>query len=113
MVEHTKTRRDLFVRRCLACGYDGVLLQGGDPGGVGGAGGAEVAECCELCGCDFILRPPRSYAEMEGLDERPISTETLIAGGGHRQALERWLTFAVLVLVGLGLLMYLGRAALP
>jgi len=101
MVENVKISLDLFVRRCLACGYDGILLQGGN------------AECCELCGCDFIVRPPRSYAEMEGFGDRPISVDLPPVGGRYRVGLERWLTFAALVLTGLGLLLYLGRAALP
>ena len=70
---------DLYVRRCVACGYDGALLQNGR------------AERCARCGCDLHLRPARSYAEMEGLIGQPIEhcakssigTASLLRGHCH------------------------------
>lgn len=51
---------------CLGCGFDGRGLQ---------TGHAEPAWKCPRCGADLYSRPPRSYAEMEGLDdEGPLST---------------------------------------
>lgn len=45
---------------CLACGYRGRALQGDQ---------TVVAFICPSCGADLYARPPRSYAEMEGLVE--------------------------------------------
>lgn len=45
---------------CLGCGFDGRGLQ---------SGGAEPTWKCPKCGADLYSRPPRSYAEMEGLDD--------------------------------------------
>lgn len=53
---------------CLSCGYDGRLIQAGATG---------HSYTCPSCGADLYARPPRAYAEMEGLDEsvRPASFE--------------------------------------
>jgi hypothetical protein len=54
----THTRRShLFVRRCVCCGYESRALDDG--------------AACIRCGCDLTERPPRSYAEMEGLLDAP------------------------------------------
>lgn len=45
---------------CLACGYDGRIIQ---------AGRSDPAWQCPQCGADLYARPPRSYAEMEGLED--------------------------------------------
>ena len=45
---------------CLGCGFDGRGLQ---------TGHTEPAWKCPKCGADLYSRPPRSYAEMEGLDD--------------------------------------------
>lgn len=45
-------------RLCLSCGYRGPELQG-DSG----------VFVCPSCGTDLYARPPRSYAELEGLDQ--------------------------------------------
>lgn len=76
----------LLRRRCVVCGYDGALLRNG------------AADHCPRCACDFVHRPPRSYAEMEGLIGQPIRVS------GHRKKaitpdsrqIERWLLFAFL-----------------
>jgi len=43
-------------RMCLACGSDHASLQS-----------RRAVFTCPSCGCDLYARPPRSYAEMEGL----------------------------------------------
>ena len=43
----------------MACGYRGAEVQSGYP--------VEVF-VCPGCGCDLYTRPPRSFAEMEGVD---------------------------------------------
>ncbi|MEX2219298.1 MAG: hypothetical protein WD749_11145 [Phycisphaerales bacterium] len=48
------------VRACLRCGYGGPEVQPDQP---------EPAFVCPCCGEDLYSRPPRSYAELEGLDE--------------------------------------------
>ena len=49
------TRRSrMLARRCVACGQ-AVPATG------------SLLPACLACGCDFHERPPRSYAEMEGL----------------------------------------------
>ena len=48
----------LRTRTCLSCGYDGPSLQGHR---------GKVTFLCPCCGQDLYARPPRSYAEMEGL----------------------------------------------
>src|ERR1043165_7742892 len=58
----TKARRKvparLKTRTCLSCGYDGPSLQ---------RHRGHAAFSCPCCGQDLDARPPRSYAEMEGL----------------------------------------------
>ena len=53
---------DLDRRLCLRCGYRGRLLQG-DRG--------RSTFTCPSCSCDLYARPPKSYAELEGLHENP------------------------------------------
>jgi predicted RNA-binding Zn-ribbon protein involved in translation (DUF1610 family) len=48
----------LVQRSCLCCGYRGDELQ---------VSGERAAYRCPNCGQDLYARPPRSYAEMEGL----------------------------------------------
>ncbi|MBM4112862.1 MAG: hypothetical protein FJ253_05725 [Phycisphaerae bacterium] len=68
--------RHLAVR-CVACG-----LSMRDPS----------ADRCPRCGIDLGERPPRSYAEMEGLletTERPVVLRR--AGWQERRLVERWI----------------------
>lgn len=58
----------LTCRRCLSCGYDGQELQG--PLGA-------LTFNCPACDEDLYARPPRSYAELEGLDEPPGAQTSL------------------------------------
>jgi len=46
---------EIDVRRCVACGYAGRFAIATSDG------------TCPSCGCDFRARPPRTYAEMEGI----------------------------------------------
>lgn len=93
---------DLFVRRCVACGYDGALLKGGQ------------AERCARCGCDLRLRPARSYAEMEGLIGQPVTLDSPYLPERREQRLiQRWLAFLFFVMLGLLLMVYLFAAAIP
>lgn len=86
-VREIQTR--LLRRRCVSCGYDGTLLRNG------------VAECCPRCACDLLARPPRSYAEMEGLIGQPIRVQPgqpPVVRRDSRQ-IERWLLFAFLSII--------------
>lgn len=73
----------------MACGYDGALLRNGE------------AERCPRCACDLISRPPRSYAEMEGLIGQPIRVSNTTDAGTPPDArqIERWLLFAFLAII--------------
>lgn len=53
----------LLQRRCVACGYDRDDIRSGDH------------THCPACGCDLAQRPPRSYAEMEGLVGQPLTID--------------------------------------
>lgn len=94
--------RQLFTRRCVACG---TPVDSSTPH-------------CEECGCDFDERPPRSYAEMEGLvgsplhhdldrDERPHDAHARPA-----RLIERWLLFIFLSLMMLVAIAMLASAAI-
>jgi hypothetical protein len=100
--------RDLLVRRCVSCGYDGSLLL------------AAQAERCVRCGCDLRERPPRSYAEMEGLLGQPLSTDPVTADdadsfevlrGREQRLVQRWLAFLFVVMLGLICLVCLSAEA--
>ncbi|MHC4975070.1 MAG: hypothetical protein ACYTF7_00525 [Planctomycetota bacterium] len=71
-VGHAGVRVGLQKRVCLSCGYDGQPVQ-------------ERLEAidfrCPMCDEDLYARPPRSYAEMEGL-----SSDVVI----DRVRLEEW-----------------------
>ena len=92
----------MFVRRCVACGYDGALLQGGR------------ATRCARCGCDLRERPARSYAEMEGFIGQPVTLDSpLDKPISQEKLIHRWLAFvffALLMLIGIA---YLSSAAMP
>jgi hypothetical protein len=47
----------LHQRQCVACGYAGRFVERPNQAN------------CPRCNCDFGERPPRSYAEMEGIDQ--------------------------------------------
>src|SRR5690554_2524643 len=89
----TSGRLDVLERRCLSCGHSDDRI--------------DFDPFCPRCGCDFTLRPPRSYAEMEGLippgDPRNITTA---AHQGDR-LYDRWALFAAFSLGLLLSLLYL------
>jgi hypothetical protein len=90
----------MLVRRCVACGYDGALLDGGH------------AAWCARCGCDLRARPARSYAEMENLVGQPLTLHTPKARSTNESRLiERWLLFVFLVLLGFVAVVALAAAA--
>lgn len=105
MLIRSKDLSRLHQRQCVACGYSGRFVD--RPG----------QSACPRCDCDFAARPPRSYAEMEGLDELPDQS--------HRRRrvdrgepierewrlIERWLAFLFgVTLVGIAVVA-LGFAA--
>jgi hypothetical protein len=92
--------RRLLTRRCVACGYDGALLRGGQ------------AERCARCGCDLRVRPARSYAEMEGLLGQPLTIDSPMSKPRREERLiHRWLAFLLIALIGVMLVAYLAAAA--
>lgn len=92
----------LLVKRCVSCGYDGALLRGGQ------------ARRCARCGCDLQQRPPRSYAEMEGLLGQPLTFEPpLIDDYRDDSLIHRWLAFIFLMMIAMVAIAYLSAAAMP
>jgi hypothetical protein len=81
----------LHQRQCVACGYAGRFVE--RPGQTH----------CPRCSCDFIERPPRSYAEMEGIDQlepsvaRRARSQSFEPPAREWRIVERWL----LVLFGI------------
>jgi hypothetical protein len=89
----------LLTRRCVACGFDGEF--------------ADDAAMCPACGVDLILRPPRSYAEMELLLGQPVVLDAPL----HRRPntehlLRRWAIVGAIMLGGLMAIIYLILLAL-
>ena len=87
----------VLMQRCLACG-EAVDFE------------ESLMVECDQCGCDFLDRPPRSYAEMEGIDSPvEIVSPTVHAWTTWREQMlvERWLWF----LFGLGLLVVVAMLA--
>lgn len=54
----------LSRRMCLSCGYDGAVIQSDH---------RESGWLCPHCHADLYARPPRSYADLEGLDDTVTS----------------------------------------
>ncbi len=80
---NTRTRAIRWTEpRCLECGEtaDHALR--------------ELVPHCETCGCDFHARPPRSYAELEGLTPLDIG-----AAAERRRGRSRWTASGVLFVV--------------
>lgn len=89
-------RSPLGIRRCLACGYSGRFAQA-SAHDIQAHGGH-----CPRCGCDFTLRPPRSYAEMEGLDTLADPRHSTIDPATlESRMIERWLVFLFAMVVAL------------
>jgi len=69
---------------------------------------------CATCGCDFHERPPRSYAEMEGLVDFSEAAGSEVLGEWYRTlAFERWLLTAFTVVLVTALLVHAGASLLP
>jgi hypothetical protein len=106
MLIRSKGGSGLFRRQCVACGYSGRFVD------------RENQTHCPRCACDFSVRPPKSYAEMEGLDqlERRSDRQTRLVLEGDRREwrlVERWLVFLfVMSVIGISTLA-LAIAALP
>lgn len=85
-------------RRCVQCGL-------ADAGAAG-------RERCPRCRCDLAARPPKSYAEMEGLFElaEPRPHADYVGRVRADAAAARWL--AVVGLVGLASVATLAAAIL-
>lgn len=89
----TSGRIDIMQPRCLACGsaVDHFAV--------------DRESTCSRCGCDFLLRPPRSYAEMEGLIGEPVTIDQVESEPRISDRLiGRW---ALFVAFSLGLLISL------
>jgi hypothetical protein len=104
MLEPLRTLdRRLLMRRCVACGYDGALLRGGQ------------AMRCARCGCDLRQRPARSYAEMEGLLGHPMTVQAPFEAQDHQRQehlIHRWLAVLFLAMIGIVAIAFLSAAAL-
>lgn len=101
-MEATQTvNRAIYVRQCVACGYDGALLRGGQ------------ADYCARCGCDLAERPARSYAEMEGLLGQALPEQPDAMAPLRARVIPRWILFLFLAMVGLLSLVGFVDAALP
>ncbi|MFN9076648.1 MAG: hypothetical protein ACK5WD_05535 [bacterium] len=95
----------LHQRQCVACGYGGRFVD--RPG----------QSHCPRCACDFAERPPKSYAEMEGIDQlepaakRRASFVASEPPAREWRLVERWLLFLFGVLA-IGISVFaLGMAA--
>ena len=92
--------RRMLVRRCVACGSEGALLHGCQ------------SRRCARCGCDLRRRPPRSYAEMEGLlgMAAPPLPEEIGEERVQERLLHRWLAFLFFSLLVMVAMMSLASA---
>ena len=109
----------MLARRCVACGC-AVPASG------------SMLPSCLACGCDFQDRPPRSYAEMEGLvpvievdrsaatalERRPAdeSTDASVDDGGRRAVARmrrRWAVVVLLMTLAAAALLALAAQAAP
>ncbi|MHC4908878.1 MAG: hypothetical protein ACYTF9_04060 [Planctomycetota bacterium] len=102
MTGHLQTiDRRLLARRCVACGYDGALLRGGQ------------ATQCARCGCDLMDRPARSYAEMEGLVGQPMLADDPTPMEAREEGLiHRWITFLFFAMLFVLMAGFLARSAM-
>lgn len=111
MIGNARTTLDrrLLTRRCVSCGFDGPAINRS----------ASAIENCPRCGCDLTERPPRSYAEMEGLLGMPspalprelvVIDRTDHAETRGERVLQRWLAFMFISMVGLLAIAYLAAS---
>ncbi len=91
-------------RQCVQCGLSAEAIL------------ATNGTLCPRCGCDLVSRPPKSYAEMEGLLEMevaPAASDALVRVRSDAAA-ARWLLVlvavaAVSIAAVLGALLLAGR----
>ena len=90
-----------LARRCVQCGAAHLA--------------SAVQHECVHCGCDLAERPPRSYAEMEGLVEvaarAPI--EDPFTSWRRAATFERWLLTAFTAVVLVAFLVHAAASAWP
>lgn len=103
MVGRLKTQQHrLLTRRCLSCGFDGTCIR------------TRQVDACPSCGCDLNERPPRSYAEMEGLLGQPLTLDApMTTEVRESRVIQRWLAFLFVAAVGLLAIVALSAAAVP
>ena len=98
---------------CLSCGYEGDELQGPL---------SAIRYRCPSCQTDLYARPPRSYAQMEGLPTRArigegvrieVWADRLIALERERRKSRRWAATVFGLITGAALgAVIIGAAAL-
>jgi hypothetical protein len=89
-----------LCRRCMQCGQ----MQPA----------SRAPATCVTCGCDFQQRPPRSYAEMEGLVDFTEDPGAEAFGSWYRTlAFERWLLTAFTAVIVAAFLVHVGASLLP
>lgn len=92
MLIRAKQVSRLHKRQCVACGYSGRFVD------------RPSQMACPRCACDFSVRPPRSYAEMEGFEEAGVPILPRAARiasdpvANEWRLVERWLVFLFSVL---------------
>ncbi len=107
MLIRAKDRSRLHRRQCVACGYSGRFVD------------RTNQPHCPRCSCDFAVRPPRSYAEMEGLGEPEMASNRRSRAGVATEPqrewrlVERWLVFLFVASVVAISMLALTIAALP
>jgi hypothetical protein len=97
MAGRTRTRETRWTEpKCLGCGApaDEALR--------------DLIDACHECGCDFSIRPPRSYAELEGLT--PLDLGAAVA---NRRRRPRWSASGILFIVVLAALVALAASLDP
>jgi hypothetical protein len=113
MISNVRTTVDrrLLTRRCVSCGFDGSSINR--------ISATSVPARCPRCGCDLRRRPPRSYAEMEGLLGSPALSQPrmeIVEEHEHQsrgeRLLHRWLAFLFIALLGMLAIAYLASAVM-
>ncbi|MFM7051649.1 MAG: hypothetical protein ACKOYN_05895 [Planctomycetota bacterium] len=91
-----RTRDDqsrLHRRHCVACGYSGRFVD------------RPAQESCPRCQCDFSVRPPMSYAEMEGFEPQDLEARARrrrmldTPAATEWRLVERWIAFLFAIAV--------------
>ncbi|MFK7962288.1 MAG: hypothetical protein AB8G96_17390 [Phycisphaerales bacterium] len=94
MTSRLQTRNPTrLARKCVVCGCP-VARDHATP---------VLVESCPQCDCDFHVRPPRSYAEMEGfvpLGAGPMAIRPAIRSRRSPSMMHRWIVFIAFVVGG-------------